>query len=202
MPKRGGRTKRGISPVEMTGSIYTPPEASATVPFDPATEAAPQVPGFEESNGATWAGVPLDEGFTDPFTKTDEQDSILMGGMPDGTSPGPTTPPTTYGKPKKVGNGPKKVASGGSGKLLKRIDKTTGTTKGEARGIMRTARQQVRRGNKAGAKRTISRALSGGPKVGVPRSPQRSKKAAAAATKITKRIATRQAAPAPKRKKK
>ncbi len=111
-------------------------------------------------------------------------------------SEGPLTPPTTYGvgempKPgaqKRVGQG--KAAK--SQKLLKRISKTTGSSKGEARGIMKKARGQVRRGNTAGAKRTITRALAGGKSAGVPRSPKRSAKAAQAATKITKRIETRQ----------
>jgi len=158
-----------------------------------------------------------------------DQATTITSETPSTPSEGPTTPPTTYGlpgglpnsdgtnstadmtepgggtgempSPDKVKNPKKKIATGGKGKLLKRVAKTTGTTKGEAKGIMRKARTQVRRGNTAGARKTITRALSGGPRGGVKGSPQRTKKAGVAAKKITKRIETRQAA-APKRKRK
>jgi hypothetical protein len=111
------------------------------------------------------------------------------GGVPE-TMPAPGRAKPKVTKPK-----------GGSGKLLKRVARTTGTTVGEAKGVMRKARRQVRRGNTAGARKTISRALSGGPRAGVKGSPQRTAKAGVAAKKITKRIATRQAAATPKRTK-
>jgi hypothetical protein len=142
---------------------------------------------------------------TDPFEAYG-----LPGGLPNGDGTNSTADMTEPGggvmpDPAKVKGPLKKRAQPGPAakkqKLLGRISKTTGTTRGEARGIMRKARTQVRRGNTAGARRTISRALSGGPRAGVKSSPQRTKKAGVAATKITKRIQTRQAA-APKRKRK
>ena len=141
---------------------------------------------------------------------TSAQDETLSLPDPIDMSEGPTTPPTTYGAPMPT-PGPqtptsrKKVAPGPAArkqKLLKRVARTTGTTTGEARGIMKKARTQVRRGNTAGAKRTITRALSGGKSAGVPRSPARSAKAGKAATKITKRIESRQTAAPTRRRKK
>jgi len=114
------------------------------------------------------------------------------GGVPSTTMPEPGKPKVT--KPKKPGPAAKKQ------KFLKRVARTSGTTVGEAKGIMKTARKQIRTGNKAGARRTITRALSGGPRAGVKGSPLRSKKAAATAKKVTKRIAARQAS-APKTRK-
>ena len=180
---KGRKRSKGIAPpttVTATGV------AGETAPAQPsAPTPAPEVPGFENANGATWAGVP----FSDPADTTSNQESTLTTETPEFVS-GPTTPPTTYGKPKKVGNGPKK---GGSGKLLKRIARKTDGTRSEARGTMRKVRTQVRKGNTAGAKRTLTKSLYGKYRAGKPL-PKQSAKATKAATKITKRIDARQTA--------
>jgi len=145
------------------------------------------------------------------------QDQVLTGATAfdiGDVTEGALTPPTTYGDPMNgVGTGsepkkgkpkpnrPKGGPTPNKGRVFTRVAKTTGTTRREARGVMKTARTQVRRGNTAGARKTISRALSGGPRAGVKRTPARTEKAGRAAKKITKRIATRQAA-TPKRRKK
>lgn len=140
-------------------------------------------------------------GFGDPADTTSNQESTLTTETPSSLSEGPTTAPTTYGSsemPKPGKKTPQKAGGKNKGRLNKRLAKTTGTTTGEAKGIMKNVRKQVRAGNKAKARKTLKRALSGGPRAGVPRSPQRSRKAAAAASKITGRIAERQKAAAPK----
>lgn len=78
--------------------------------------------------------------------------------------------------------------------LLKRIAKTTGTTVGEAKGIMANVRKSVATGDKAGARKTVRKALSGGPSAGVKRSPARTAKARTASKKIVSRVAANQKA--------
>jgi hypothetical protein len=193
-----GIRDRGISPIENTGSVYTPP------PAGPAQEATLTETGPESGGTTPGPDTPPTTYGTDPF-----ENYGLPGGLPNGdgtmstadmTEPGGGKPPKPPGQVKKVG-GPKPGSPAAKKKLLKRVARTTGTTVGEAKGVMRKARRQVRRGNTAGARKTISRALSGGPKAGVAGSPKRARKADVAAKKITKRIQTRQAA-APKRKRK
>lgn len=84
-----------------------------------------------------------------------------------------------------------------AGKRLERIAKTTGTTVGEARGIMKNVRQSVAAGDKKTARKTLTQALKGGPAAGVKKSPARTAKARATSKKVVRKIAKRQAATAP-----
>ncbi len=80
-----------------------------------------------------------------------------------------------------------------AGRRLQRIAKTTGTTVGEARGIMKNVRQEVRAGDKKTARKTLTTALKGGPAAGVKRTPARTAKARVASKKIVRKIASNQA---------
>jgi hypothetical protein len=209
-----GRSKRArehtIQPIGSPSS-YTPP-STPTPEFQSAVsnhESTLTETGIESGGTTPGPNTPPTTYGTDPFEAYG-----LPGGLPNGdetmstadmTEPGGGVPETgVMPSPAKV-KGPKKRSSPGPDarkqKLLHRVARTTGATRGEARGVMRKARVQVRRGNTAGARKTISRALSGEARAGVKRTPQRTAKANVAAKKITKRIATRQAA-APKRRKK
>lgn len=54
------------------------------------------------------------------------------------------------------------------GALIKKVAKTTGTTKGEARGVLKQVRSKVREGDTVAAYTQLRKALSGGPTKGVP----------------------------------
>jgi hypothetical protein len=200
-----GGSKRRVQPIGAP-SLYTPPTAAAP-DFQSAVAAHDKVlteSGIEAGGTTEGPTTPPTTYGTDPFEAYG-----LPGGLPNGDETNSTADMTEPGggvmpNPAKVKSPKKKAAPGPAArkqKLLKRVARTTGTTTGEARGVMRKARTQVRRGNTAGARKTITRALSGGPKAGVKGSPKRTEKAGVAAKKITKRIATRQAA-TPKRTKK
>ncbi len=169
----------GIESGGTTPGPTTPPSTYGTDPF---------------SEYGLPGGLPNEDGTMSTADMTEPGGGVATE-MP---KPGKATAPGQ--QKKKVG--PKPGSPAAKKKFLKRVARTTGTTTGEAKGIMRKARTQVRRGNKVGARRTITRALSGGPRAGVSRSPARSRKAAVAAKKVTKRIATRQAQATPARKRK
>jgi hypothetical protein len=78
------------------------------------------------------------------------------------------------------------------GKLLERMAKATGTTTGEARGVMKIARGQIAAGKTKAATKTIQRNLRGGPQQGITRTPKTSAKAEKKAKHVVARIAKKQ----------
>jgi hypothetical protein len=90
--------------------------------------------------------------------------------------------------PRRTSSTPKK------GRLLSTLAKTTGTTVGEARGIMSEARRDIRAGRKGEARSSIRRALSGGPTAGAPRTPSQAGYAKRKSASIVSRIARNQRA--------
>lgn len=79
------------------------------------------------------------------------------------------------------------------GGLVKKIAKASGTTRAEAQGVVKTARQAVKHGDKGTARQVIRKSLSGGPSAGVKATPRRSAKAGKTARKVVRRMASKQA---------
>lgn len=85
-------------------------------------------------------------------------------------------------------------AAGGSrkGEFLELLAKTTGTTVGEARGIMQQVRANIRAGKTRASTTQLKRSLRGGPTAGITRTPRTSARAERKATRVVSRIAKKQ----------
>jgi hypothetical protein len=87
-----------------------------------------------------------------------------------------------------------KSATPRKGDLFKKIAKASGTTVGEAKGVVKQARQEIRSGDSVAGYRTLRKALTGGPSAGVPKSRANSAMAIKKARQTVSRIQKKRAA--------
>jgi hypothetical protein len=86
--------------------------------------------------------------------------------------------------------GPAKATKG---PLKETLAKTTGTTVGEAAGILKNTRTLVRKGANVQARRKLSKALAGGPRAGISKTGRTAVAASRRASKVVGKIERKQA---------